>query len=93
MWMNKLITATIAAAVLMVALSPVVVNQVLAFPGEQGKGHETTVTQTCENPGGQVKSGDCPGQSEGATPIEEDTTTTTTAGKSSHVKNTQTDTE
>jgi hypothetical protein len=86
---NKVTFAAIAAigVALSLAVVPAFINQVSAFPGENGKGH--TTVETCENPGGHVKEGDCPGQSEEATPIEE--TTTTFAGKSSHVKDTTTE--
>jgi hypothetical protein len=92
---NKVTFAAIAAigVALSLAVVPAFINQVSAFPGENGKGHTTTTVETCENPGGHVKEGDCPGQSEEATPIEETTTTTTFAGKSSHVKDTSSTTE
>ncbi len=86
--MNKLIIATIATAVLIVALSPVVANQVVsAFPGENGKGHQTTATTTCtQTQSDSTDTGTCSGQSYKSPNKDETTTTTTTAGHSNNVK-------
>ena len=77
---NKVTFAAIAAigVALSLAVVPALTNQAFAaFPNE-GKGH----TVQCENNGGHVKEGDCPGQSEKAGPIEEQTK----AGKSDNIK-------
>jgi hypothetical protein len=86
--MNKLIIGTIAAAALMVALSPVVANQVVsAFPGENGQGHQTTQTTTCtQTQSGSTDTGTCSGSSYKSPNKDETTTTTTTAGHSTNVK-------
>jgi hypothetical protein len=86
--MNKLIIGTIAAAVIMVALSPMA-NQVLAqgFPGSGGGGHQTTTTTTCtQTSSGDTDTGGCSGESHKSKNKDETTTTTTTAGKSHVVK-------
>jgi hypothetical protein len=77
---NKVTFTAIAviAVALSLAVVPALTSQVFAaFPNE-GKGH----TETCTNGGGKVKEGDCPGQSEKADPIVEETK----AGKSDQVK-------
>ena len=85
--MNKLIIGTIAAAALMVALSPVVNQVVIAFPGENGQGHQTTTATTCtQTQSGSTDTGTCSGQSYKSPNKDETTTTTTTAGHSNNVK-------
>jgi hypothetical protein len=71
------VVAAIAVA-LSLAVLPALTSQAFAAFPNPGKGH----TEQCTNPGGQVREGDCPGQSEKAEPIKEQTR----AGKSHVVK-------
>jgi hypothetical protein len=85
--MNKLIIGTIATAILMVALSPAVANQVVFAQGEQGQGHTRTQTQTCtQTQSGDSSTGGCEGQSHKSPNKDETTCNTVFAGKSTNVK-------
>jgi hypothetical protein len=83
-----MITKTFAAlAAIAVALTlavvPALTSQALAFPGENGQGHQREEDCTQTQSGGST-SGDCPGQSEKSPNKEE--CTTVFAGKSSNIK-------
>lgn len=71
----------------MVALSPVVANQVASAQGEQGQGHTRTNTQTCtQTQSGDSSTGGCEGQSEKSPNKDQTTCSTVFAGKSTNVK-------
>jgi hypothetical protein len=79
---TTLTIATIAIAAAMLAISPMANQAFASFSGSQGRGH--TVEETCEGPSGNIKEGDCPGQSEKSDSQSE--TETTFAGKSRNEK-------
>jgi hypothetical protein len=91
---TTLIIATIAIAATTLAISPMVTNPAFAstFPGSNGQGHETTITETCTNNGGKVKEGPCGGNSAESDNNDDTTTTITTAGKSTNEKDRDTTT-
>jgi len=93
---NKVTLAALAAMTVALGLAVVpaaLTSQVFAAqpecPGCEGGGHQTVETTTCTNPGGHVKEGDCPGQSENAEPQVEQTCETVFAGQSTHEKGTE----
>jgi hypothetical protein len=79
---TTLTIAIIAIAVAMIAISPMANQAFASFSGSQGRGHQTE--ETCVGPSGNIKEGDCPGQSEKSD--SQDETETTFAGRSNNVK-------
>jgi hypothetical protein len=83
---NKTTIAALAAIAVATSLAVVpaaLTNQALAFPGENGQGHQRAEECTQTQSGGST-TGDCPGQSEKSPNKEE--CTTTFAGHSSNIK-------